>query len=59
VGLRLDDAFARMTFLHGFLHADPHPGERAGGLPSPASLPLFTAASLGPALAAVRPRRSG
>ncbi len=26
VGLRVDEAFAKMTFLHGFVHADPHPG---------------------------------
>jgi aarF domain-containing kinase len=26
VGLRVDEAFAKMSFLHGFVHADPHPG---------------------------------
>lgn len=34
VGLRVDEAFAKMSFLHGFVHADPHPGNimvRAAG----------------------------
>jgi hypothetical protein len=26
VGLELEAAFAEMTFLHGYIHADPHPG---------------------------------
>ncbi|GBF99298.1 hypothetical protein Rsub_12079 [Raphidocelis subcapitata] len=26
VGVRLERAFAEMTFVHGYLHADPHPG---------------------------------
>ncbi len=26
VGLELERAFAEMTFVHGYVHADPHPG---------------------------------
>lgn len=26
VALALDRAFAEMTFVHGWVHADPHPG---------------------------------
>lgn len=26
VGRVVDEAFAEMTFLHGYIHADPHPG---------------------------------
>ena len=26
VGVTLEAAFAEMTFVHGYLHADPHPG---------------------------------
>lgn len=26
VGRVMDDAFAEMTFIHGYIHADPHPG---------------------------------
>lgn len=26
VGRSVDEAFAEMTFVHGYIHADPHPG---------------------------------
>ena len=31
VGLELERAFAEMTFCHGFVHADPHPGKGLEG----------------------------